>query len=367
MKRFLAVVALFLVPVLAVCGVFGLAVYASGEWYTEEQITEMVMNGEPAFFGLAYRDNTRYYKHLVAGAKAADLLVLGTSRSMQFHSEFFTTDSFYNAGGGAGYINEFQFFLENLPEESLPDKLIMVMDQYLFNQAWTGTGGMPQAFDYGHYEFDATKALFSAMRDWAQGKYSLRDVFASHPNVYGMAAVGRGSGYNADGSYDYGRLMDYPEEGTDVGFHDTYDRILRGINRFEPAEYVYPVSTEKVEQLLAWCNERQIEVVLIIPPYAPSVWERMEETGKYGYFDWIPKILNELCAPYGYEVYDFSYMPETSDDEYIDGYHGGDRVYARLTLELAQQSETLAGLIDTDYLNAALQPGANPLLLAEVS
>ena len=118
MKRFLAVVALFLVPVLAVCEVFGLVVYASGEWYTEEQITEMVMNGEPAFFGLAYRDNTRYYKHLVASAKAADLLVLGTSRSMQFHSEFFTTDSFYNAGGGAGYINEFQFFLENLPEDT---------------------------------------------------------------------------------------------------------------------------------------------------------------------------------------------------------------------------------------------------------
>ena len=36
MKRFLAVVALFLVPVLLVCGVFRLAVYSSGEWRTEE-------------------------------------------------------------------------------------------------------------------------------------------------------------------------------------------------------------------------------------------------------------------------------------------------------------------------------------------
>ena len=367
MKRFLASVALFLVPVLAVCGVFGMAVYVSGEWRTEEQIAQKVAQGEPAFFGLAYRDNTRYYKHLVASAKAADLLVLGTSRSMQFHSEFFTTDSFYNAGGGAGYINEFQFFLENLPEASLPDTLVMVMDQYLFCQAWTGTGGMPQYFDYAYYDFDPAKALFSAMRDWAQGKYSLRDVFNTPPDVYGMAAAGRGSGYNADGSYDYGRLLDHPEEGTDVGFHDTFDRILRGINRFEYADYVYPVSTEKVEQLLAWCHDRQIQVVLIIPPYAPSVWERMDGTGKYGYFDWIPYILNELGAPYGYEVYDFGYMPDTADEEYIDGYHGGDRVYARLTLELARQSETLAGLIDTDYLTAALQPGDNPLRLTGVS
>lgn len=364
MKRFLVVVALFLAPVLLVCGVFGLAVYRSGEWRSEEEVAQRVLAGEPAFLGLAYRDNTRYYKHLVASAKGAELLVLGTSRCMQFHSEFFTTSSFYNAGGGAGYINEFQFFLESLPEESLPKTLIMVMDQYHFNGHWVGTGGMPAYFDYGHYEFSATDALFGAMRDWAQGKYSLRDVFASHPNVYGMAAVGRGSGYNADGSYCYGRLLDHPEEGTDVGFHDTYDRILRGIDRFEFSDELFGPSIEKASQLLAWCAERQIQVVLLVPPYAPSVWERMESTGKYGYCDLIAPVLELLCAPYGYEVYDFTYMPETDDAEYIDGYHGGDRVYARIAQQLAEQSPTLAGLIDTDYLAAALQESGNPLRLA---
>lgn len=69
--------------------------------------------------------------------------------------------------------------------------------------------------------------------------------------------------------------------------------------------------------------------------------------------------------PYGYEVYDFSYMPDTLDEEYVDGYHGSDRVYARLALHLAEESETLAGLIDTDYLNAALAPSSSPLRLAE--
>ena len=105
MKRFLLIVALFLAPVLLFVALFAGAVYASGEWHTEEEIAAKVAAGEPAFLGLAYRDNTRYYKHLVANALGADLLVLGTSRSMQFHSEFFTTDSFYNAGGGAGYVN----------------------------------------------------------------------------------------------------------------------------------------------------------------------------------------------------------------------------------------------------------------------
>ena len=40
MKRFLAVVALFLAPVILVCGVFGLAVYTSGEWRTEEEVAQ---------------------------------------------------------------------------------------------------------------------------------------------------------------------------------------------------------------------------------------------------------------------------------------------------------------------------------------
>lgn len=365
MKRFLSVVALFLLPVVLVVGLFARAVYASGEWRTEEEIAGRVAAGEPAFFGLAYRDNTRYYKHLVANELGADLLVLGTSRSMQFHSEFFTNKSFYNAGGGAGYINEFQFFLEQLDEDKLPHTLIMVMDQYFFNQSWVGTGEMPDSFDYGHYPFSWKTALPEAIRGWASGKYSLLNALQMHPNVYGMAAVGRGSGFYADGSYDYGRVVDHPEEGTDVGFHDTFDRIAKGINRFEYGDSVYPKSTETVQSLLAFCNEHQIQVVLIIPPYAPSVYQRMEETGKYGYLDWIPPILTELCQPYGYEVYDLTYMPNTTDDEFIDGYHGGDRVYAAIAQLLAEKSQILQGQIDTDYLNKALADSGNPLRLAQ--
>ncbi len=365
MKRFLSAIALFLLPILLVVALFARAIYASGEWRTEEEIAQRVAAGEPAFFGLAYRDNTRYYKHLVANELGADLLVLGTSRSMQFHSEFFTNKSFYNAGGGAGYVNEFQYFLEQLDQDKLPQTLIMVMDQYFFNGSWVGTGSMPDGFDYGHYPFSWKTALSESMRGWASGKFSLLNALQTHPNVYGMAAVGRGSGFNADGSYCYGRLLDHPEEGTDVGFHDTFDRITKGINRFEYGEYVYPTSTEVVQSLLAWCNDHNIQVVLIIPPYAPSVYERMAESGNYNYLDWIPKILTELCEPYGYEVYNFTYMPNTQDNQYIDGYHGGDRVYATIAQTLGQQSTILQGQIDTDYLAQALADGPNPLRLTQ--
>lgn len=364
MKKFLSCVALFLAPVLLFVSLFGYIVYASGEWRSEEEIVQRVLSGEPAFLGLAYRDNTRYYKHLVASGKKADLLVLGTSRSMQFHSEFFNTDSFYNAGGAAAYVHEFQFFLENLPEDALPDTLLIVLDQYFFEEGWSNVLALPE-LDYSHYTFDAGIAVPEAIRGWANGKYSLLDALKPHENMYGMAAVGRGSGFYADGSYSYGKLMDHPEDGTDVGFHDSFDRITHGINRFEYADTVYQPSLDTIASLLEWCHAHNIQVVGIIPPYAPSVYNRMMETGRYGYINQMPQALGEMFEPYGYELFDFSYMPDTADDQYIDGYHGGDRVYAALTLQLAEKSRILQDKIDTDYLNRSLAPNDNPLRLTQ--
>lgn len=363
MKRFVASVLLFLMPVLLVMGIFGFVVYQSGEWRTEEEIAERVIAGEPAFLGLAYRDNRQYYKHLVADGKAADLLVLGSSRSMQFSSKFFTQPSFYNAGGGANFAHEYRFFLEHISSESLPDTLILVLDQYYFQNAWSPKEAWP-TLGYEHYEFNGSDALMRVIKDWAIGKYSLRDAFFPEPNTYGIAAIGRGSGFYADGSYCYGNLMDHPERGTDVGFHDSFDRITRGVDRFEWADEVYQPAVDEIATLLDFCKEHEIQVVGILPPYAPSVYNRMMESGKYGYLNQLPNVLGDLMQSYGFELFDFTNMPQTRDDEYVDGYHGGDRVYARLTLELAEKSRILAGQIDVDYLTRALSTEENPLRLS---
>ena len=365
MKRFTAGVLLFLLPVALFVGSFGLGVWRSGEALTEEEIVQKIADGEPAFFGLAYRDNRQYYKHLAAGQKAADLLVLGSSRSMQFASDFFATDSFYNAGGGANYVHEYRFFLENLPEESLPETLILVMDQYYFQEGWSSLPSWPE-LSYDTTPFAPVDTLLRVMQDWAVGKIRLRDLLLPPPDSYGIAAAGRGSGFYPDGSYCYGNLMDHPENGTDVGFADSFDRIARGINRFEWADTVYPDSLAEMGRLMDFCKDHSIQVVGIIPPYAPAVYDRMKESGKYSYLDKLPQALTDLMQPYGFELFDFTHMPDTQDAEYIDGYHGGDRVYARLTLALADQSRILAGQIDTAYLTAALSTEENPLRLAPV-
>ena len=54
----------------------------------------------------------------------------------------------------------------------------------------------------------------------------------------------------------------------------------------------------------------------------------MQETGQYGYIPATLASLETMFARYGFEVFDYSYLPETNDSQYVDGFHGSDRVYA---------------------------------------
>ena len=363
MKKFLSAVALFFVPVVLIYGLFNLALYRSGEWHDEQDIARMVLAGEPAFIGYAYRGNNEAYKYMVASGKKAELLVLGTSRSMQLRSEFFSEESFYNAGGGANYVHAYRFFLESLPEDALPKTLVVVLDQYFFQEGWSILELLPE-LNFSTYPFDYFATMRHMMQNWAIGKFRLKDLITAPPHTYGIAALGRGSGFYPDGSYCYGNLADHPEKGSDVGFHDSFDRIARGVNRFEWADEVYPPSLEEMNRLFSFCKEHDIQVVGIIPPYAPAVCRRMAETGKYTYMEKIAPALCQIMEPLGYELYDFTSMPDAPNEEYVDGYHGGDRVYARLMLKISETSQILNGKIDTEYLQAALAPSSSPLRLA---
>ena len=136
MKRFLKCAALFLAPLALLCGVFFAAVWRSGELCDYEAGAHASAAGEISLFGLAYRDNTASFKRAAANDVKADLLVLGTSRSMQLRGQFFDTDSFYNAGGGMAFLPQAAAFLEALDEDARPERLILVLDQYFFNEQW---------------------------------------------------------------------------------------------------------------------------------------------------------------------------------------------------------------------------------------
>ena len=207
MKRFLKILALFLAPVILLLGMFSLALVRSGELTPTADIEAAALNGGLELFGLAYRDDTRALKQAVANARGADVLVLGTSRSMQLRGAFFASDSFYNAGGGIAYISQAQVFLENMPPDARPKHLLLVLDQYFYNETWTSIEPEDSAALRPYTQPDAFYALRRALADYLDGKYSLLHVLGTQDGVYGMSAAGRGAGFYADGSYTYGTAV----------------------------------------------------------------------------------------------------------------------------------------------------------------
>ena len=357
MKRFLKGVAVFLAPVALVCLVFFAAVWRSGELCDYEAAAHASAAGEVRLLGLAYRDSTASFKSAAANDVKAGLLVLGTSRSMQLRGRFFDTDSFYNAGGGMAFLPQAAAFLESLDESARPERLILVLDQYFFNDQWLLNGGADDVPDYTAFaEPDPAYLLHKFFDAYSYGKFRVLDVLQTPADVIGLSASARGAGFYPDGSYSYG--TDALGDGLDPGFADSINRILLATNRYEHGRAVAEKGLDDLRGVLEMCRDMGIEVTAFLPPYAPSVWQYMQDYGEHTYMTLIYDAVKPLFDEYGYEVFDYSYLPETTDDMYVDGFHGSDRVYAAICARLARESDNLADVLDEARLTALFaQPG----------
>lgn len=363
MKRFLKTIALFLAPVVLVVGLFGMALVRSGELVPMEEVRRAAAERRLVLFGLAYREETRSFKQAAADARGAETLVLGTSRSMQLRSEFFKTENFYNAGGGIAYLSQAQPFLEHLPEGARPKRLLLVLDQYFYNTEWR-TNEPENSRQLAPDSAVNVKTFFRRMVwGYGDGKFSLLRVLRTPEGVYGLTASARGAGFTDDGSYTYGSALLHPEQSEDAGFADTFRRIEQQTGRFEGGDVPDEEAFAETRALLEYCAANGIEVTAFLPPYAPAVWGRMQQTGRYQYIPAAFAVLQKMFAEYGFELFDYSHLPETRDDQYVDGFHGSDRVYAAVCARLARDSALMGDLFDEKELTALFRAPGSPLMV----
>ncbi len=91
-----------------------------------------------------------------------------------------------------------------------------------------------------------------------------------------------------------------------------------------------------------------ISHTVILPPFAPSVAARMT-TADFPHH----ALLVDRLKSEGVSVFDFTRPEELGDDdcEYIDGFHGGDVVYARLLAKIADRQPEVAGFVQRSLLD----------------
>lgn len=350
MKRF-AVKLLCLLPALALLLAAVSPGLVSGEIMDYDIIIwAQRLIDEDILIGMAYNEQTEYMKTENSRYYEPEVLALGTSRVMQISGSYWHK-GFYNAGGGVANIDEFVGFLDALGDSCRPELLIVALDSYFFNDSWNGTlnGAHVPA---KKKDPSCVRTVRDMYESYEEGKWSLDQIFST-PYRFGLNGKVKNAGFKKDGTYYYGNVYADPASSHDYEFHSTFERIDRGRQRFEYASEIDPLAVEYLAELVEYCDRNGIKLVAFIPPYAPSVLERMKSRGEdYAYLDKIYPSCVGMFEEYGFELYDYTDVtPLGLDDSYfVDGFHGGVYAYNRMMLDMYERGSLLKDALDVEAL-----------------
>ena len=366
MKRFLHELVFYLIPLLVLAAVILFPGFYSREFGFFDKTIDLQRDQRFGTIVMGYNEQTPYYKRSNADYYQADVIALGTSRVMQFKSEFFLT-SFYNCGGAVeGNYSEYRNFLDNLKYD--PEVVLIGLDPWVFNDEWN-----KHYNDYSdlYVPIKKTERSLPAMiknmySDFLEKKWSFRDL-NNYPECYGFNGRINGDGYEPDGSYSYTAFYRDPVISNELRFKDTIDRIDNGVNRFEFGEHIDTDTLRQLDGFLSYCNEHDIYAVGFSAPFAPTVNHRMVSSGNYEYLSEIPSACAQVFEKYGFEYYDFtdvSFLGLT-DEYYLDGFHGSDIVYATLLEEMVHRNSLLSDYVNQVHLNHRLETRYNTWIFDE--
>ena len=304
-RRFGARLGVFLILVSAII-VFGvICLYKAGELYSFSSYIHPLQ--EDQLFGLGYSYYDKSYKfHMTNEVEHPEVLALGSSRIMQVKRSIVSPDySFYNAGGAIQNARELPLFINKLHDS--PKLILVNIDQWWFNRDYIAED---QPFSPSVYDDEPALDMSKRGRficdfytDLVKGKINLMKVFNSHH--IGLNAICNENGFAADGSRYQGDMIIAPEVQEDY---------------------------------------KKIKVVAFLPPFAPYVYQRMQETGKFGYMSKLYDMLRPLFDRHeGCSLYDFTDVTDTGAHNYDfdDGFHGSEIIYNGMIRQMVRQDSTL--------------------------
>lgn len=187
--------------------------------------------------------------------------------------------------------------------------------------------------------------------NWEQ--FFLLDEAFSRTDRFGVNARINNRGFGSDGSYYYTEIITGKNVTPDIEFSDTLDRVKKERSRFNksntlPKEKV-AYFVENYEKLVS----AGIEVILFIPPLASPVYDAM--SNKQDVFPHLFHLKKEF-AKYDILVHDYSnpiYI-DSSDCEFIDGFHGGEVSYVRILKELGNSHCELRKFLNYENIEQAI-------------
>lgn len=355
---------LFFVCLLAlpICGNW-LFLFNNGELLPVEQIAQKQMAAkQTCIVGLATRNQGYYYKKALYEQRYPQVLVLGSSRVMQFRQAFFAK-RMMNAGGAMNSINEGLSFLREALSQSKPEIVILGLDYWWFNSNAIEPSLIVKPPPQLSHAISLRSYLLPYKWLW-QNKISLTQYLKGINPFYpllineeqgiGVDGIFYRNGFAQDGSYVYTKTVIGREKNIDDEFALSFRSMAENGPRFEYGEKVSPLHFNQFLEIIKLLNDKQVKFYVFIAPLAPSIAHKMDEYQKeYAFIADLHVQLTNAGIPFA----DFHHAEQlaATDCEFIDGIHGGDLVYAKILKALASSQPSLTAYLDQQYLDMVTQ------------
>jgi len=380
MRTFIAHLLIFLLPLVILFTPAFIVLFISGEFTSLENIGTLSRSTDRIVVGPAYSYFRSEYQLNEVSVRRPAVIALGSSRVGEFHSEFFKNPNvFYNTSGSIGSLSGFNDFIKHLSQP--PQIIIAGIDEYFFNpeNAKNNTVKRPDPFivhtkiyDPFFESFLRNGGWWKVYADYFSGKFILSDIFTCPQRdvrTIGLLACINNSGFTNDGS-NYDNIVLYPSE-----ISQGIDAVAASITDTNGDDYGSNISTDAIAELrifLTSAKEKGINVIGFLPPISHKEFQALKQhpDAVYSYaFKNLYSTLAAVFKEYGFDLYDFSDISSwgSSDDEMAESKHGSGKMYLRLFIQMAENNESLAPLVDIPNLKEKLANATSTYFISEIA
>lgn len=334
--------------------------YQSGDNALERAVQSQ-KNGEFALFGSATSSDFIEYKLKLYAAVKPEIVALGSSRVMQFRGAWFTRP-FLNMGGVAGNLAVLRSTIDSMLRISRPEAIILGLDFWWFMPEWEKDPYETASQPSGSYNYSFT--TLKKPWEWLlEGKISFRELGAPVLGIfgrgfradrYGIMAQQTSDGFGPDGSWYYTAEITGLKPAYDYQFRDTLQNIHAGARAFFHARGAGPAQQHIEAFAEIWCKlrSRGIQTFVFLPPLAGKALAAMKQQD----YPHLYKLRDALGAC-GIDVADLSNpaLLGSNDCEFVDGFHGGEIIYARVLRALADRWPALLAYVNMEKIDAVIR------------
>lgn len=350
--------------VLAVCGGY-LAinfaiVFLAGETTPYAEIANWQQKASDRLYDPIFNNDHVSYKYNLFEQRGGQVVVAGSSRALQ-HREAFYSQPMTNMGRAiAGVKDALRFFkyMENQPQVHT---IIFIADFWWFKHRLKPDQKLGD-LNYSYGSERSIDMFFLPVYYALQDKFDIGKIvdtasFASGiqdrktPHI-GLRSIQHHIGFKPDGSRWEGSSI-FTQEHTDSLLKAQMEKRI-GAGRFGYSKKVQTYAIDRFFKGVAELERTGKDVIVVFSPLSPMLYNEVMTNPKFSY---VPDTLEYMR---NYPIYNYLDPAQFNVESrhFIDFFHTGPYIEAKMLLDLARKDRRAQNVIDAEFLTRFVESNA---------